>query len=316
MPRLRRLAVALAIILVGLGGAYALDLTPTLQEVDAAMAWVRFAATPSVGAPRPVPRWKHVYLVMFENRECHEIVGAPDAPFMNALATQGAVATNTYDVAEDSQPNYLALTSGDTHFVTNNHSRDVDAPSIFDQLEASSQSWRVFAEHVPPDCFKGATATGGRDGPGEYWRAHEPAISYTRISGSPERCANIQDFAAFDPTAATFEMIIPDLCNMTHDCPVATGDAWLSAFAPTILETPTFWQDSLLVVAFDEGGAVRPGDGHRIATILVGAGVRPGTVSEVRYDHYNVLRTIQKGLGLPCLARSCKADTMADLFAP
>jgi acid phosphatase len=70
----------------------------------------------------------------------------------------------------------------------------------------------------------------------------------------------------------------------------------------------------LLVIAFDEGGSSQSADGHHIVTIVVGAGVSPGTVSQTVYNHYNVLRTIQEGLGLPCLARSCKADTMADLF--
>ena len=55
---------------------------------------------------------------------------------------------------------------------------------------------------VPPDCFTGATATGGEDGAGTYARKHEPAISFTDISTSPARCANITDFTHFDPAAA------------------------------------------------------------------------------------------------------------------
>lgn len=84
---------------------------------------------------------------------------------------------------------------------------------------------------------------------------------------------------------------------------------------PPILDAPGFWNDSLLIITFDGGSDVGPDDGHRIAVTMVGAGVRAGTVSERRYDHYNVLRTVQEGMGLPCLERSCNADTMADLFA-
>ena len=39
------------------------------------------------------------------------------------------------------------------------------------------------------------------DGAGHYVRKHNPAISFTGISGSPARCANIQPLAAFDPAA-------------------------------------------------------------------------------------------------------------------
>jgi hypothetical protein len=311
--RLRLVAATAIVALASMLVAHALDLTPTKREVAAFLDRVVSVTAPDVVAA-PVPRWNRVYVVMFENREFDEIIGVADAPYLNELADRGAVAINTYDVADASLPNYLALTSGEVHLVTDNFRHDIDALSLFDQLEAAGRSWRVFAEQVPPGCFTGETASGGRDGSGDYLRAHQPAISYRSISGTPERCANIQDFTAFDPVAADYELIVPDMCNKMHDCPVATGDEWLSRFAPKILDAPTFWTDSLLVIAFDEGGSSQSADGHHIVTIVVGAGVSPGTVSQTVYNHYNVLRTIQEGLGLPCLARSCKADTMADLF--
>jgi hypothetical protein len=40
-----------------------------------------------------------------------------------------------------------------------------------------------------------------------------------------------------------------------------------------------------------------------------------GTRSTVRYDHYSLLRTVQDAWGLDCLARSCDAAPMTDLFA-
>jgi hypothetical protein len=276
---------------------YLLDFTPTRAEVGEVVSAVRSAVAPRIAQAQPVPDWDRVYLVMLENRNPEEIIGAADAPFLNELAAEGAVATNVWAVAGASQPNYLALTSGSTHFVTSNDTHDIAARSIFDQLEDAGLAWRVYAENVPPGCFTGDEATGS-EGPGVYTRAHQPAISYDAIRRSPRRCANIQGMSAFDPTAASFELIIPDSCHNTHDCPVATGDAWLSDLVPRILSSPGF----------------RPNDQHRLATILVGAGVRPGAVIESEYSHYNVLRTIQEGLGLPCLERSCIADTMADAF--
>ena len=313
MAASRRWIVAVFVLIATMVGAYLLDLTPSRAQTVEVVNWARYTFAPPVDQPQPVPRWARVYVIVLENRDYHEIIGADDAPFLNALAARGAVAINTWDVAGGSQPNYFAMTSGDTHFVTDNGTYDIEAPSLFDQLESASQTWRVFAEHVPPGCFTGASVPGG-EGRGEYVRAHNPAISFTSIRESPERCANIQDHRAFDPLAANFQLIVPDSCNNTHDCPVSTGDRWLSRFVPAILETPTFWDDSLLIITFDGGSDAGPDDGHRIAVTMVGAGVRAGTVSRTRYNHYNVLRTVQEGLGLPCLARSCKAGTMSDLF--
>jgi acid phosphatase len=309
----RHNALAFAAFLIVAIGAHMLNLTPTRKEVSEAINWARYAVAPPVVPSSPVPSWSRVYVIVLENRDWDEIFGSSEAPYLNELAARGAIAINTWDVADGSQANYLAMTSGSTHFVTDNGTYDIDAPSIFDQLEEASRTWRVYAEQIPPGCFIGAEARGGRDGRGEYTRAHNPAISFDSIREAPERCANIQDFAAFDPLAADFSFIVPDSCHNTHDCPVSTGDRWLSEFVPQILDTPDFWRDSLLVITFD-GGTDAGENQHRIAVTMVGAGVKAGTVSETRYEHYNVLRTLQSGLGLPCLARSCKTDTMADLF--
>jgi hypothetical protein len=314
VPGIRRWPVAIFALAAILAGAYLLDVTPSRAQLAEMVQWARFAVSPPVDDPQPVPRWKHVTMIVLENRNYDEIIGAPDAPYINALAAQGAAAINTWDVGGASQPNYFAMTSGDTHFVTDNHAHDIDAPSIFDQVDAAGGRWRTYAEQFPGDCFTGEEAEGGRDGAGHYVRAHNPAISFVSINRDPERCANIQDHTAFEPRQAAFELIVPDSCNNTHDCPVAVGDDWLSTFAPRIIDAPGFWEDSLLIITFDGGSDLGKDDKHRIAVTMVGAGVEPGTISETRYDHYNVLRTVQEGLGLDCLARSCDADTMADLF--
>jgi phosphatidylinositol-3-phosphatase len=314
MPSLPRWPLAVITFAIIAAGGYVLGLAPSRADLAELMEAARYVVASPVRDPQPVPTWRQVTVIVLENRDYDEILGAPDAPFLASLAARGAVASNTWDVGGASQPNYLAMTSGTTHLITDNLTHELDAPSIFDQLEAVGMTWRVSAEQYPGGCFAGETASGGRDGPGLYTRAHNPAISFVSIMTDPVRCANIQDHTAFEPGQADFALVVPDACHNTHDCPVAVGDAWLSRFVPAILDAPGFWDDGLLIITFDGGSDVGPDDGHRIAVTMVGAGVRSGTVSETRYDHYNVLRTVQEGLGLPCLARSCDADTMADLF--
>ena len=67
--------------------------------------------------------------------------------------------------------------------MTDDKPHDLTAPSLADQLEAAGFSWRVYAENYPGGCFTGPTSLDGADGKGDYRRKHNPAISFTAISG-------------------------------------------------------------------------------------------------------------------------------------
>ena len=269
--------------------------------------------TPPPGSLRPVTAFSHVYVIVLENKAYGQIVGNADAPYLNELIARYGLAESYQAVAHPSQPNYLALVSGSTLGVGNNDPHDVTAPTVFDQLEQAGRSWRVYAENLPPGCFPGATADGGRDGPGTYVRKHNPAISFTGIGSSPARCSNIQDLTAFDPAAADLEFIIPNLCHDMHDCSVIDGDAWLRTFVPRILGSPAFQSGGALFITFDEGSESADASNH-IATIVVGPTVPSGFRSATPHTHYSLLRTIQDSWGLACLAASCAANTLGEFF--
>ena len=261
-----------------------------------------------------LPRIGHVYLLILENKSPGQISDRDAAPYYNSLLRRYASTTDYHGVARPSQPNYIALLSGSTHGVDDDNSHDIDAPTIADQLEAKGRTWHVYAENVPPDCFSGRTASGGRDGPGTYARKHEPAISFDGIRQNPARCANITDLSSLRPAAADFSLIIPNLCHDMHDCGVAQGDRFLSELVPRLVDDPSWAENDLLVITFDEGaGDDRDND---LLTLFVGASVKPEFRSSVRYDHYSLLRTFQDAWGLGCLARTCTAPAMTDLFKP
>lgn len=257
---------------------------------------------------------KRVYLLVLENKTANEILDGSAAPYFNSLAKQYAVATNYSAVAHPSQPNYLALFSGSTHGVTDDKPHDLDAPTLASQLAQAGETWRVYAENVPDNCFIGASARGGQDGEGTYTRKHEPAISFRAIRDDPSACANITDLSHFDPSAADFSLIVPNACHDMHDCSVATGDAWLKTFLPRILDSSAFRDGGTLFITTDESD-----DSHapnHVATIVASANGPHGTTSDHRYDHYSLLRTIEQLLKLPCLANSCDAQPMSDLISP
>ncbi|HVP34416.1 MAG TPA: alkaline phosphatase family protein, partial [Steroidobacteraceae bacterium] len=136
-------------------------------------------------------------------------------------------------------------------------------------------------------------------------------------------------------TTPNFVFITPNLCNDGHDEPCVDGrpgglrsiDAFLKAWVPILLAAPAFRADGLLVITFDEsdgegpdgssaccgeqrlpGARYRPGingpGGGRIGAVVLSPFVRPGTVSDVPYNHYALLRTIEALFGLPPLGHA------------
>ena len=267
------------------------------------------------GSTLAVRPFSHVFLIVLENKSEQDIIGSPNAPYLNSLIEQYGLANDYQGVAHPSQPNYLAVFSGSTHEVFDDDVHDVSAPSIADQLEAAGRTWRVFAENLPAEpCFTGASATDGPDGPGLYVRKHNPAVSFVSISGSPDRCANVQPLAAFDPAAADFQFIVPNMCHTMHDCPVADGDGWLRDFVPSILGSSAWKDDGVLFVTFDEGAD--KSRQNELPTLVIAPDAAPGFRSGVAHNHYSLLRTIETGLRVPCLAESCNANTMGEFFRP
>ncbi len=301
--------------------------TGTAQPTAPTAVETPSGATPSTGPASPVvmatptlipspssgiPAFSHIYVIILENKEYSSIVGSRAAPYLNSLIGRYGLATNFYAETHPSEPNYIALTSGGLQGTSTDGTYNLDVPNLFDQIEASGRSWRLYAQGYPGNCFKPYAADPVTDGPGaagDYVRKHNPAISYTSISGDPARCANITNFAGFDPTAADFEMIIPNEINDMHSSSVAAGDAFLKLFVPEITGSPAF-ENSVVFITWDEGDSNAQGGGH-IATIALS----PGMASAARFDgpctHYSMLRTIEEAWGMPLLGEAGSASTIA-----
>jgi acid phosphatase len=263
-----------------------------------------------------LPAFDHVYLIVMENREYGSIVGNSDAPFIDSLIASYGLATNYDAIGHPSQPNYVALFAGSTLGVTTDGRYDLSAPNLADQIDAAGKSWHVYEQNYPGNCSPASSASGGVDLlglAGFYFRKHNPAISFTDISGQPSRCAAITSLSSFDPSTASFELIVPNTYNDMHSASIATGDAFLKDFVPLITGSPAFAK-SLLVITWDEGTS-GTGGGGQVATIVISPVLSSsGMQSSVGHDHYSLLRTIEDGLGLPCLGNSCQANDLSEFF--
>ena len=273
---------------------------------------VLLAAVPSAAGGGPsVPRFRHVMVVVFENKERGEIVGNPAAPTFASLARTYASLTAYDAVAHPSLPNYLALVSGSTQGVTTDcTSCVVDAPNLADELEHAGLTWKTYAEGLPAPGFTGASA-------GRYAKKHNPFLYFKDIADRPARRARVVPFTQLHSDLATgrlphFALVVPNLCNDMHDCPISTGDSWLRANIVPLLSRPQL-ADTVVFVVFDEG-STETGGGGRVAALALGPLVRPGAQSRQQTSHYGLLRTIEDAWGLPLLGNSAQTKPITGIW--
>jgi acid phosphatase len=267
----------------------------------AACVW---SATPAESAPAHHHRWHpaHVVVVIEENHSYGDIIGSPDAPYLNRLAHDGASLTHDYAITHPSEPNYLALFSGSTHGLAGD-----DCPlheggaNLATQLRAAGRTFAGYAEGLPHTgdrvCYHH-----------NYVRRHVPWTNFANVPRSankplgdlPKHYGNLPDLA----------FVIPNLQHDMHDGTIAQGDTWLRRH----LASYRAWaraHNSVLIVTWDEDDLSA---GNHIPTIIDGAHVRPGRY-RTHTDHYRLLRTIEWLFGLPGVHDSKQRKPITGIWA-
>jgi hypothetical protein len=258
-------------------------MTPRIKIVALLVA---LSATPLVSAVSEAAddRPDHIVMVIQENHGFSKIIGNPKASFINRLATEGLLFAKYHGVGRPSQVNYFALFSGSTHGITDNDKNTIAAPTLADQLENAGLSFVGYAE------------TGAE-------RKHTPWESFV---GPRHRAKDFRTFPGNFNNLPTVAFVTPSLSHNMHDGSIEEGDRWLRKY----FERYVKWakdHNSLFILTFDENDG---NDDCRVATIVVGAGIKPGTDSTIG-NHYSLLRAIQSIYGLGPLA----GNTAAPLFA-
>src|SRR5207244_12112416 len=90
-------------------------------------------------------------VIVLENEPYASIAGNSQAPYLNQLIAQGKLFTDYAGVADGSNPNYLAMTSGLTSALS------PPAANVCRAIDASggSVSWKEFMESMPGNCADG-----------------------------------------------------------------------------------------------------------------------------------------------------------------
>jgi phospholipase C len=176
----------------------------------------------------------------------------------------------------------------------------------------------------------------------QYAAKHDPFVYFHAVIDSAACQTNVVSLdglaADLEAPARTpnFSFITPNLCHDGHDKPCAdhepgglvSANAFLARWVPAITHAPAFADGGLLIVAFDEAtsdssaccneptgpntlhpGFTGPGGG-RVGAVLISPFIKPGTVSDVPYNHYSMLHSIEEVFGLSFLGYAGQSGLM------
>jgi len=273
----------------------------------------------------PSAAWQgSVFTIVMENRSRHDILGNKDAPFINSVASQNAVAAGYVDnFVHPSEPNYIWMVSGQNFGIL-----DDNAPSdhhissqshIADQLEMQGVSWRAYMESMGAPC--------GLTSKYPYEPKHDPFVYFDDINGwdgkvfqPSARCnEHVVDYSELDRDLAAgkvpkYVFITPNMQNDMHDGSVAQGDAWLARELPKILGSDAFNHGGVVFLTWDEGSNQTDDP----PMIVISPNAKRGVVSHTTFNASSYLKTVQKIMGLetlPCdTTNRDSINTMDELF--
>jgi hypothetical protein len=216
-------------------------------------------------------------------------------------------------------------------------------PTIASQLTAAGYTWRDYDEDMGNDPTREPSVCGHpginssdntqkAEASDQYATRHNPFVYFHSIIDDTTLCdTRVVNLSALPQDlsspggGANYSFITPNLCNDGHDAPCATGqpggltsaDAFLRTWVPKITGTPSFRQDGLLMVIFDEAassdtssccgetpgpGSPMPGingpGGGKTGAVFISPCIAPGTVTNTAYNHYSMLGSVEDIFGV------------------
>jgi phospholipase C len=220
--------------------------------------------------------------------------------------------------------------------------------TIGDQLAAAGKTWRAYEEDLPDSgadgvdfsdgIFSNLSAVAPDSVRWLYAVKHDPFVYLASVQEGRGAGNSLQNVAGFgglrglyaDLRAGTppeLSFIVPNQCHDMHGLAdagifcardstlVQMGDATAKRLVQAIEGSPV-WKTgrNAIVITFDENdSALLP---NRVPFIVVTNSGGARTASDVPYNHFALLKTLEAAFGLPCLNHACDAGVrvMSDVF--
>jgi phosphatidylinositol-3-phosphatase len=262
---------------------------------------------------------KHVVVVVDENTNFADAYNSGNMPYMTDLInTRGALGTLYYANTHPSIGNYFELVTG--QILTND---DTQTPSSFPvsvdnvvrELLAAGLTWKGYCESIP---------SVGYTGDDVYpYAVHHCILPYlTDVQNNSTQVKNLVPFTQFatdlnNNQLPSFSFVVPDMCDDAHDCSLSEADMWLQNNIGPLFNSPTFYQDTLLIFLWDESGSDNTHGGGNVEWAAFGAGVKQGYKQSTTtvYQHQSTLRLVLEKLGVSVFpGAAASAPDMSEFF--
>ena len=221
--------------------------------------------------------------------------------------------------------------------------------SIADQLVEAGLSWKTYQESLPPS---GADRVNNSDGmisdltesvagaPHLYAVKHNPFVYFASVQAGTDRDNSLRNSVGFERLYAdlrsgempNYSFIVPNQCHDQHGrgasevgpyCQsspdaklILAGDATVKALVGAIKASEA-WQDgrNAIVLVWDENDY--GSEPNQVVTIVDTSYGKHGVTSQVAYNHFSLLKTIEAAFNLPYLNHAADKNVplMKDLFA-
>ena len=218
--------------------------------------------------------------------------------------------------------------------------------TIADQLVERGKTWKSYQEDLPPyggdrvNASDGLVSTVTQSEPGMpqlYAVKHNPFAYFANVEDGDDAKLSMRETVDFHQLYAdlkrgdvpNFAFIVPNQCHDQHGrgstemgtgCSVdqnaiASGDAALSILIPAIKDSKA-WKEgnNAIVVVWDENDySSLP---NQVLATVDTSYEPTGKTSNVKYNHFSLLKTIEAGFGLDYLnhAGDSNVKLMTDLF--
>lgn len=158
------------------------------------------------GIPSGVPHLDHAFVIMMENHGYSQIIGNPNAPFINWYAKQANLATNYFAVAHPSLTNYLETVGGSNFGVLDDNNPRWHSTSCLPNLATGTPNLESTPSAICPISGSGTEAA-------------TPAVDCSNEVSGPPCDISVNGTVSYPASKTTLGITIADQL-------VAAGKSW------------------------------------------------------------------------------------------
>jgi len=233
-----------------------------------------------------VSKYKHIFVIVEENKGYDQIIGNPDAPIINQLGQTYGKAATFFGEVHPSEANYVAMLGGSTFgihddaayntkkaFGSNSVDHTISGRSLLDQLEEKGLTWKGYFQNIPYPGYKGTFSPSRFRA--LYASKHNGFINFKKVQDTPNELKKLVGLEQLtvdlqSDQVPNYSHIILNQCHEMHgllECRnaqqlIKTGDTWVGKIVKQITSS-SLWSspdNNAIVVTWDEDNGSTTGN--------------------------------------------------------